>query len=167
MNIRAIGLTTGLAAFLALTACHTEKGGWMPYTGGSTTYISTQTEPKTVILRDVRSGEILWQMEIPPGKQLTLDFVEGGGDDPDVTPDLMRWQLFEPGTKYGRLRNSITVPPADCLSLDMEVRPGPEYIAEGPEQRLRTDEMIDRPEYWTPVGGPLPDDPKGVKNYDD
>jgi len=166
MNIRAIGITTGLAAILALAGCHSPKGGWMPYTGGSTTYYSTETQPKTVTLLDVRSGEILWQMEIPPGKQLTLSFDKGGGDDPAHTPDLMRWQLYEIGTSFGRLRNSITVPPANCLSLEVDVRPGPEYVAEGPEKRLRTDQLIDRPEYWTPVGGPLPDDPKGIKNYD-
>lgn len=167
MKFRGLALTLGLACVLTLSACHSPKGGWMPYTGNSTTYYSTRTCPKTVTLVDVRSGEILWQMEIPVGKQLTYDFAPGEGDDPAHTPDLMRWQLFEIGTFAGRLRNSITVPPADCLCMEVEVRPGAEYVAEGPDRRLRTDELIDRPEYWTPVGGPLPEDPKGIRNYDD
>ena len=139
----------------------------MPYTGGSHTYYSTETLPKTVRLVDVRTDEVVFSVDVPPGKQLTLDFVEGAGDDPVYSPDLLRYQIFDIGTTIGKLHNSLTIPAASSRRLDMFVRQGPEYVIAAPDRELRTDEIQDRPDWWTPSGGELPDDPKAMKSYDD
>ncbi len=161
------GLTLVLLTGWIFTGCHSAKGGAMPYTGGTQTYISTQNSPKTVTVVDTRTEDIIWQLAIPPGKQLTFDFDEGGGDDPARTPDLMRWQVWDSGIVFGRLRNSMTIPQINVLRIDVEIRPAPEYIMSSGEQALRVDEPGDRPAWWSPEGGPMPEDPKGLYNYDD
>jgi hypothetical protein len=159
-------LALGLASVAALPACYSPGGAIMPYTGGAYTYYSYEMKPKTVRVVDLRTNEVVFSMDIPPGKQLTMDFVTGKGDDPIYTPDLMRYEVFDMGTKIGKLHNVMTVPSAANRRIDVTLREGPEYITAPPERTLRTDEMEDRPDWWTPAGGELPEDQKGLKNYD-
>lgn len=156
----AAGLVAGLGA------CHRPQGAMLSYTGESITYYSTEYQPKSVELLDLRTGEVLFAMDIPAGKQLTIDFVPGEGDDPVYTPDLMRWEVFDLGSEFGKLTNSMTVPTATSRRLDYFLRPGPEYVTAAPDESLRTDELRDRPEWWTPEGGPMPEDNKGTDNYE-
>ena len=60
----------------------------------------------------------------------------------------------------------MSVPNAASRRVDMYQRLGPEYMTAAPDRMLRTDELADRPEWWTPAGGELPEDQKGVGNYD-
>ena len=148
------------AALLCLAAgCvyHSPDGGILPQSGGSHTYYSTQTQPKTVVMTDLRSDEEFFRLEIPAGKQFTFDFLEEEGDDTVNTPDLMRYEIWPIGTTYGRLRNALSVPNAMSRRIDVFLRDG-EYASADPARRLRTDEMIDRPAWWTPEGGPMPED---------
>jgi hypothetical protein len=92
------------------------------------------------------------------GKQLTLDFREGKGDDPVLTPDLMVYQVFDLGTSIGKLRNSVTVPNSYSRRIDVDYRAAPEEAPPPPDRPLRSDELADRPDWWTPQGGPRPDD---------
>ena len=117
-------ILTASVAFLA--GCYSPGGGWFPYTGGATTYSSTETRPTTVTIVDTRTGEAIFAMDIPVGRQLTIDFDEGSGDDPIDAPDLMRYELFVIGTTYGGLDNSMTVPNANCRRIDVTFRPAPE-----------------------------------------
>lgn len=160
-SVLVISINLSLAAavvLMALSGCHSPRGGMMPASFGSTTYYSTETSPKTITLIDLRTGEEVFVMDIPVGKQLTLDFRAGMGDDPVYTPDLMRYQVFDMGTSIGRLRNSITVPSAASRRIDVDIRHGIEYAEQPPEEQLRTDELADRPDWWTPRGGEMPDD---------
>jgi hypothetical protein len=166
MFTRAIFSCVVLAA-VCLTGCHRPHGAFMPYSGGSHTYYSTETSPKTVRLIDLRSNEVVFSLDIPAGKQLTIDFVGGEGDDPVYTPDLMRYEVFDLGTKTGVLSSAMSVPAAPSRRLDISLRQGPEYAVASPERELRTDEVADRPAWWTPQGGEMPEDRKGLKNYDD
>src|SRR5437762_3542680 len=86
-------LVSGIA--LAATGCHSPSGGVFPHTGGSITYYSTESSPKTVKLIDLRTNEELFAVDIPAGKQLTLNFDKGAGDDPVNSPDLMRYEVFD------------------------------------------------------------------------
>ncbi len=138
----------------------------MPFTGGSSTYYSTISRPTTVTLVDTRTEEAIFSIEIPVGKQLSLDFVEGKGDDPVETPDLMRYQLFEIGTTSGKLRNAMTVPAATARRIDVDYRHGAEPMSIPARQALRTDQLPERPAWWTPRGGPLPQD-AAMTMYDD
>jgi hypothetical protein len=156
-NMSRIGAAVLAATVVGLSGCHSPKGGMMPASWGTSTYYSTEISPKTITLIDIRTEEEIFVMDIPVGKQLTLDFREGMGDDPVYTPDLMRYQVFDIGTRVGRLRNSLTVPNAVSRRIDVEIRHGIEYAEAPQEEQLRTDELIDRPEWWTPAGGRLPD----------
>lgn len=147
---------------LAPAACHGPGGALMPYTGATQSYPSSESMPQTVRLVDVRTGEVFFEKDIPPGEQLTFDFITGGGDDPVHTPDLMRWQLWPVGTKYGKLRNSMSVPNAASRRVDVYVRRGMEYAPTPPNEQYRTDQLQDRPAWWTPEGGPMSDDDKHI-----
>jgi hypothetical protein len=156
-----------LLACGAAGACHTPGGGMTPFTGGSHTFYSTELRPVTIEVVDLRNKEVVFRMDVPPGKQLTLDFRSGEGDDPVYTPDLMRYQVWDLGTSTGRLRNSLTVPAAWARRLDVSYREGPEYAPAPPDRELRTDEMEHRPDWWTPEGGELPVGNRGGSgNYD-
>ena len=82
------------------------------------------------------------------------------------TPDLMRYEVFTLGTATGKLRNSLTVPARWSLRVDVHIREGVEYMSAPPEEKLRTDQVADRPDWWTPGGGEFPVDQSGVDNYD-
>lgn len=166
MSPRLSLLALGLFASVAFLGCHRPQGAFMSYTGASQTYYSYEMQPKTVRVMDLRTREVIFSMDIPPGKQLTLDFVEGKGDDEIYSPDLMRYEVFDMGTTMGKLHNTMTVPAAANRRIDITLRPGPEYITAQPERTLRTDEMEDRPDWWTPAGGEMREDSKGLENYD-
>ena len=166
MSTRLAMIALGLAASATLLGCHRPQGAFISYTGASQTYYSYELQPKTVRVVDLRTNEVIFSMDIPPGKQLSLDFVTGDGDDPVYTPDLMRYEVFDMGTSIGKLHNTMTVPAAANRRIDVTLRQGPEYVTMPPERTLRTDEMEDRPDWWTPAGGDLPENQKGLNNYD-
>lgn len=150
-----------------LSGCHRPQGALMSYSGGSRTYYSTESFPKTVTIYDQRSNEAVFAMDIPVGKQLTFDFVEDEGDDPVQRPDLMRYQVFDIGTKIGRLRNTLPVPNAASRLIDMEIRGSFEYAeAEDDMDLYRLDMPDDRPDWWSPEGGQMPDDGSASVIYD-
>ena len=109
-------------AVLVLPGCLSPKGGMMPYTGSPDVFYSWEHLPATVTLLDTRTDEVLFAMDVPPGKQLAVRFLAGEGDDPVYTPDLMLYEVMKRGEKYGKLRNSITVPSADVRRLDVDYR---------------------------------------------
>lgn len=146
--------------------CHSPGGGIMPHTGGSHTFYSTEAMQKTVTLVDTRSNTVVFSIDIPVGKQLTMDFDSGEGDDPVNTPDLLRYEIMDLGTRIGKLNNSMTVPNAASRRLDVLINSSPQYAAKPAQRPLRTDELADRPDWWTPEGGPMPED-KAMGMYDD
>ena len=149
-----------------MPACYRPQGAIMSYTGEPIVYYSYETRPVSIEIVDLRNDEVVFQMDVPPGKQLVLDFRPDKGDDPVYTPDLMRYQVWDIGKTTGRLRNAMTVPSATSRRIDVEYRAGAEYKGETEPRRLRADEMIDRPDWWTPEGGELPEDRQGIRNYD-
>ena len=160
-----VAAAVGLVAAI-LAGCYRPGGAIMPYTGGAQTYWSSEMLPKTVLLVDVRTGDVVFSMDIPPGKQLSMDFVEGAGDDPVFSPDLMRYEIFDIGTTTGKLRSAMSVPTASSRRVDIEIRKGVEYTAAAADRDLRTDQPGDRPDWWTTQGGTLPEDPHGLTIYD-
>ena len=162
------GALTGatVLAFGSLTACFSPKGGFMPSPDGAITYYSYEMRPVTVRLMDLRSNEEVFVMDVPVGKQLVIDFLEGEGHDPVFTPDLMKWEVMPMGQQTGRIHNALAVPRAQARRLEVEYRQGPEYI-EAPEVVLRSDQVLQNAEWWRPEGGPMPDKRDGGGFYDD
>ena len=148
-----------LASRVAMLAagCYSPDGGLMPSTGRGFVYQSTPMQPTTVSLIDTRTQEAFFSMDIPPGKQLQFNFLSGGGDDPVYTPDRMVYAVWEIGNQIGTLDNQLTCPPASCRRIDVTFRKAPEWSTPDNEVRLRTDEAADRPPYFTPKGGQLPE----------
>ncbi|MBT8485732.1 MAG: hypothetical protein HKO59_12150 [Phycisphaerales bacterium] len=165
MSIRPILLAFGLGLGLALGGCYRPHGAAMPYTGQPYTYYSTDMKPKNFRLLDVRTDDVVFSMDIPVGTQLTVQFLNGEGDDLVYTPDLMLYQVFDLGTTTGKLRSSMSVPDAGSRRIEVSLRPGPEYLTPLPDRELRTDELEDRPAWWTPEGGDLPDENVGLSSY--
>ncbi len=160
-------LVLSVMTMLALAGCHMPHGGWFGGTGSSQTYYSTEARPTTITLVDVRTGESLFAMDIPAGKQLTIVLDEGEGDDPVYRPNLLRYQIFDIGTTTGKLRSSMTVPPANVLRFDVSFREGNELRPAPYNHELRADQTADLPDWWTPEGGPLPDEDVKATMYDD
>ncbi len=91
-------------------------------------YSSTEHVPTTLMLVDARNNEALWTMEIPPGKWLAVQFVEGTGNPDDFDrPDTLKYQIYDAGKRFGVLRSSITVPDDRNRRLELMVRDAVEY----------------------------------------
>jgi hypothetical protein len=165
---RTLFSAVGLCAAAALSACQTTDGGGMFASAkGPSTIVSTETIQKSVSMVDLRSGEVFFAMDVPPGKQLTWQFHKDEGDEPVYTPDLMRFEVKEAGDKSGKLHNAMTVPGAASRRVDIDVRQVVQYQPPRDEQAsLRADQEADRPEWWTPRGGAMPDD-RRHNMYDD
>lgn len=129
--------------FLAGCALHSPSGSLLSRPGGSHTYYSSELSPKTVTLTDLRTSDVLFSLDIPAGKQLTFDFIEGDGNDPVYAPDTMRWDLWDIGARFGFMQNSLSVPPAGSRHIAVSLRSGPEYIEALPDRPLRADEVAD------------------------
>ena len=145
---------------LSMASCdsYSTKGGWLPSNNSTFTYISTSSSPKTIRIIDTRDEEAFFTLRLPVGKQLTFRFLEGKGDDPIYTPDRMQWEIWDAPKKNGKLSNQLTVPPAAARSIRVELRPVPEWPEDDERYRLRIDAEDDRPDHWTPQGGPIPDE---------
>ncbi len=149
-----------VAATLVLAGCYGPRGAIYPYSGNGYTYVSTEMKPVTITLFDTRTDEPFFKMEIPVGKQLTLNFLEGKGDDPVLRPDRMVYAIMDAGTSTGRLTNQLTCPPLGCRRIVYDLRPAPEAREMPAEYDYRIDGVKGRPAWWTPQGGELPREKK-------
>ena len=118
------GMSSGLGCGLAYRPYY-DPGG----SGASIdefTYWSDPHTPQTVELIDLRTGETLFAVDIPPRQQLVVKFVKNHGEETAWMPDLMKWELMPRGTKRGQLDNSMPVPPSFSRRLDVSLRDTPE-----------------------------------------
>lgn len=154
---------TALMAGSLVGCMHTPGGTMFGSPTSAITYYSTEQLQKTVTVYDTRTEEPFFSMEIPVGKQLTIQFVADRGDDKVNTPDLMLYQIWDIGTTMGQLRNSMTVPNGASRRIDIKLHQGPAY-AEAPEDMpLRVDQ--NQPDWWSAKGGPMPES-SGKSMYD-
>jgi len=144
--IALVGCTTVVAG------CYSTSGGFMPHTGGGFTYESTSMLPTTVTVlntcersRDHPNGTPFFIMEIPPGKQLTFNFEETGGDDPMLRPSRMTYSLWKAGTQSGKLENVLSCPAPACRRIEVSYRPAPEQPRADESYRLQVNEDATSP----------------------
>ncbi len=115
---------TALTALAGLPgACGRGEGGPF-FSNDKHTYVSTSWRPWTISLIDTRTGEPVWSVDVPVGKQVTVQFREGSGPN-QFKPDMMDWEIREAGRR-GVLRNQIPVPPSHVRRLEPTIRPAPE-----------------------------------------
>ncbi|MCC6320909.1 MAG: hypothetical protein IT438_05660 [Phycisphaerales bacterium] len=113
------------AGVLAASGCYSEGGlGWSE---DQYCYVSRPYQPWTVILKDTRTGQELWSVEVPVGKQLVIHFLPGTGVPGSATPDTMEWGIMEEGVEGGQLANTLPAPPWNSRRLDPILRPVPEF----------------------------------------
>jgi hypothetical protein len=127
LHVARFGLVLAVAALgaAALSGCYSASGpGW---SGSAATYQSTTWSPKTVYLLDTRTGETVWSVEVPVGKQVVLQFEEGTGPN-ERNQDILTWDVMDSGERFGSLPNRRAVPPAHARRLEWEQRPAPEYV---------------------------------------
>jgi hypothetical protein len=129
---RPLLLTAAAAAIAPLASCYTPAGGLMTGSNRAYVYISTPTRPTTITIMDTCTNQPFFHYAIPPGKQLTFRFVEGGGDHPQERPDKMIWEVADAPMKYGSLSNQLTCPASWCRRIDVSFRPSPEPIPKNP-----------------------------------
>ncbi|MDP7030328.1 MAG: hypothetical protein QF733_08920 [Phycisphaerales bacterium] len=115
------------SAGVALAGCSTLKGGGLlPSAAGTAspiTWESTAASPKTIVLVDVRTGENIFEMDIPLGKQLSVQFFQV--KDPQKhpkAPDTMFYGLQPAGQWVGVLDETVAVPHAVNRRIDVFLR---------------------------------------------
>jgi hypothetical protein len=114
-----------VVAALTLGGCYTEGGPGFAF--DQHVYVSRPWQPWTVTLRDTRTGQEFWSMDVPVGKRLVVAFSPDGGTKDKYTPDMMNWALVDEENDMGfRLTNSLPVPPANARRLEPTLRTAPE-----------------------------------------
>lgn len=113
-----------LLAGLSLPGCYNEGG--IGYSRDAYAYVSTSWQPKTVTLKDTRTGQDFWSVDVPVGKKLVITFSENTGAKDAYTPDTMSWAICDESDENPRLGNTLAVPNMHARRLDVTLRPTPE-----------------------------------------
>ena len=136
-------LAAGLTVTAVMVGCYSTSGGWLPRTGGGFTYVSTSAQPMTIAVVNTcerteshPNGSPFFIMENPPGKQLTFNFDEKGGDDPALRPARMMYAVWEAPNGTGSLDSVLSCPPSACRRIDISYRPAPEQPRPDESYRL-------------------------------
>lgn len=111
------------ACSLGVAGCHSPGGSG--YSADRFTYVSTEWQPYTISLIDTTTGETVWSIDVPVGKQLYMSFTKGSGPN-SYRPDMMSWQIELAGRLFGTPHNQIPSPGPATRRVDVELRPVPE-----------------------------------------
>lgn len=147
-------LSLGVAALLVAGASCGYRSGGQGWKGSSETFKSTEFLPATLTLVDTRTGEEIWTQDIPVGYQIVTRFIKGGGGTDRVNrPDRLEYQVFEIGSKYGKLRSAVAVPSAGVRRWEIAYREAPEFAEDG----IRTGHLGNTPPWFELPPRPWPD----------
>ena len=126
MSILRVAKYLPLLALFLLTGCYTEGGGMGPNMDQHV-YVSRPWQPWTVTLRDTRTGQEFWSMDVPVGKKLIVSFSENTGSNDKYTPDVMKWAVVdEERDMFVNITNSLPCPPSNSRRLEPTLRTAPE-----------------------------------------
>lgn len=121
-----------IAAILSLaglTGCTHWFSGYYPGGGYVSrdrfVYESTSWTPQTITLRDTRTGEDIWSLDVPVGQKLVVWFHRGEGPG-DAYPDSMTWDVMDFEENFRTLRYEIAVPPDSSRLIVSTLRTAPE-----------------------------------------
>lgn len=129
-----------LAATGALAGCHSPGGSG--FSRNAFTYRSTEWAPCTISVVDTTTGETVWSVDVPVGKQLFMAFRKGSGPNA-YRPDMMDWEIEESGRLFGAPNNQIPVPGPGVRRVDYDLRPAPERPPVVPPPALGTASSVD------------------------
>ncbi len=120
-----LAVLAGTVAVCAVSGCYYPGGP--RYSADRFTYESHAWQPWTVKLLDTRTGEVVWSVDVPVGKQLVVGFNRGTGPN-EFKPDEIVWGIMEKGKRFGTRDNRQPCPPHESRRLDSSLRPTPELI---------------------------------------
>ncbi|MDP6987266.1 MAG: hypothetical protein QGG74_04395 [Phycisphaerales bacterium] len=164
------------------SACTMHDGGYMPMSAGTwspMTFRSTAAAPKTVAIVDIRTGETIFEVDIPMGQQLSIEFfMDKHRHEHPESPDYMKYTLHTIGDVIGYLDTRVDVPAPWNRRVDVFLRspeaytpPDPTRPVEPldvplPEAAVKKDLPTDVPvpeEEKTPVEAAAPETPDAPK----
>ena len=123
--VRSILAGVLLAGAACVGGCYSEGGPGFAF--DQHVYVSRPWQPWTVTLRDTRTGQEFWSMDVPVGKRLIMSFAENTGTNDKYTPDTMSWALVdEEKDMFVQLTNSLPCPPQNARRLEPTLRTAPE-----------------------------------------
>jgi hypothetical protein len=126
---RAFAACCAVAAAATSGGCFYNEGG-LGMSEDKHVYVSRSHQPWTVTVRDTRTGQAFWSVDVPVGKKLVVQFLPGQGSDNKFTPDLMQWGIMDESAGYGNLTNTLPVPASDARRLEPTLRAAPELPPE-------------------------------------
>ncbi|CAN5835547.1 hypothetical protein BH11PLA1_BH11PLA1_22420 [soil metagenome] len=132
-----------LAAALSLPGCWT-PGGTRGYLSDTYTYESTPDMPQTVTVIDRRTNEALWSYDVPVDMELVMRFTPSVNTDDASLPDVLKWDVWKRGTKFGFPRNSVAMPDSSARLIDVKLRKSPE-LPESVKAREMGEPIPNRP----------------------
>lgn len=115
-----------------LGGCHRQGGPG--FSTNTFTYISTEWRPYTISVVDTASGETVWSVDVPVGKQLAMGFRKGNGPN-SYRPDMLDWGLEEAGRWFGTRGNQVPVPGPDARRVEVTLRAVPERPVVAPQRK--------------------------------
>jgi len=115
-----------IIAAAALVGCSYTPGGGLR-SDDQFTYESTVYQPVNVEVVDTRTSEVIWTMEVPVGRKVTLRFYPEQSEGYEDYPDIMKWEVQGNEDLAGILRSKITVPDRWSRRINVTYRDGPEY----------------------------------------
>lgn len=123
--LRPIKFLPALLLLPILGGCYTEGGPG--FNIDQHVYVSRPWQPWTVTLRDTRTGQEFWAMDVPVGKKLIMSFSENTGTNDKYTPDTMKWALVDEDREvFVSVTNSLPCPPCNSRRLEPTLRTMPE-----------------------------------------
>lgn len=123
MKTRRLLTLVCLSASALVGGCNSPGG--QGFSSDRFVYQSDEWQPWTVSLIDTRTGENVWSVDVPVGKQLVMGFRKGVGPN-EFKPDMMYWGITENGRSVSRQSNLLPVPGSMSRRLEPVLRPTPE-----------------------------------------
>lgn len=159
-------LLIALAAAACSGGCYYEGGPG--YSADTFTYISRPWQPVTVTLKDTRTGQDFWSIDVPVGKRLVVQFSDNFGTGDEYTPAEMSWGLTPESYELGSvdMPNTLPVPPWNSRLLVTTYRPAPELpesmvtATRGAAQPVRVETVRPSSVTMPPEHKPVPSSPK-------
>ncbi|MBT4766753.1 MAG: hypothetical protein HOO04_00150 [Phycisphaerae bacterium] len=152
MHGRFAALALTLLSTLFGVGCTMHDGGYMPSAAGTwspMTFQSTAAVPKTVVIVDTRTGETVFELDIPLGKQLSVQFFkyrtsrrDGPSRKDGGSQYYMKYTVHTLGSTTGGLDESVDLPAAWNRRLDVFMRSPEDYT---PMDPTRPVEPLDVP----------------------
>ena len=121
-----IGSASGIRAVLLSGIAAVGLGGC-----GSTEayrYYSTPFVPQTVTLVNTVTGEQLWTVDVPAGRELKITFRDSPSRANSAGMDEMTWSIGPRGRPTEGPKSTMMVPGPESRRFDVTHREGPEAV---------------------------------------